>query len=116
MKIKWLIVGWLAINMWGGALAESALRDPTQPTDPALSVEKNGDLVVTMIMLGKGRALAHVSGKTVKVGDEINGVKVVKIEPALVIFRKADNTEFPVPLHFEVKKNIYLGENNESKK
>ena len=92
-----------------------ALRDPTQPV--AANVESDSDLavVVRMIKFSQGEATANVSGKIVRVGDEVNGMKVVAIENHSVLFRTKDNKLVSVPVnHYSINKKI--GENHASKK
>lgn len=111
MKIIQVRRGWfLAIGLvvFCGILPASfALRDPTQPALTAADLGSEGDLMVTMTMVSKESATANVNGKMVKVGDEVNGTKVVAIKRNVVVFRTTNNVEFSVPLHrYVAKKNL----------
>lgn len=96
------------VTLWSIFPASFALRDPTQPALTTADLGDGSDLVVMMIMVGKGYATANVNGKMVKVGDKINDAKVVVIEPNAVTFYTAEKGKFSVPLHrVVVKENIY---------
>jgi hypothetical protein len=91
-----------------------ALRDPTKPA-PAEDDSDLGDPVVKMIKLSKEQAAANVSGKMVKVGDEINGIKVVAIKRDSVLLRTADNSLLSIPIcRYVIEKNT--GKTHENKK
>ena len=95
------------VTLWSVFPASFALRDPTQPALTTADLGDGSDLVVMMIMVGKGHTIANVNGKMVKVGDKINDAKVVAIEPNAVIFHTAEKSKFSVPLHrVVVKKNF----------
>jgi hypothetical protein len=94
------------------ALADTVLNDPTKPADQAPSAVNSSGLMVNMIIIGSKNARASVNGKMVKVGEEINGAKVIAIERTAVKFSKADNSEFLVPLHSYIVKEA----KHESKK
>lgn len=84
------------------------------PTKPALENDDSGP-VVKMIKLSPGPAIASISGKMVKVGDEINGMKVVAIEHDAVLLRTADNSLLSIPIcHYVIEKNT--SKNHENKK
>lgn len=90
-----------------------ALNDPTRPATPGSG--SNSDFVVKMIKFYQGQAVANVSDKVVKVGDEINGAKVIAIEHDNVLFRAADGSLFSVSVNsYVVKKS--MGESHESEK
>jgi len=113
MKRAWLYRLFLVISLLGGfgqaILADAVLRDPTKPLTAAdINVESNNSgLAVMMIRLGGDGAAANVNGKMVKVGDEINGARVVAIASTAVEFQAVDKTKFSVPLHsYIIKHNL----------
>jgi len=92
-----------------------ALRDPTKPALYDSENDGLGDLVVKMIKLSPGQAVANVSGKMVKVGDEVNGMHVIAIERDAVLLRAADNSLLSIPIcHYVIKKST--GKTHENKK
>ncbi len=95
------------VTLWSVFPESFALRDPTQPALTTADLGNDSDLVVMMIMVGKGRTTANVNGKMVKVGDKINETKVVAIEPNAVTFYTTEKGKFSIPLHRTmVKKNF----------
>ncbi|CAL7964125.1 MSHA biogenesis protein MshK [Gammaproteobacteria bacterium] len=91
-----------------------ALRDPTRPVLAEYGND-SGDPVVKMIKLSSGQAVANINGKMVKVGDEINEMKVVAIERDAVLLRTSDNTLISIPIcHSVVEKST--SKNHENKK
>lgn len=80
-------------------------RDPTKPAEKINEIyQESHGLTVSAILIGKNRKIAIVNGKTVKVGNIINGAKVVAINPNFVHFR-AEDGDFSVFLHHgDIKK------------
>lgn len=94
--------------------ASFALRDPTEPQ--AIDSSGNGNLMaVKMIKLSPGDATANIGGKVVKVGDEVNGMKVVAIKRDAVSLRATDNSLVLVPIYPYVI-NKSTGKSHASKK
>lgn len=84
-----------------GAVAE-VLNDPTRPPGVKLSGQLAGTKsaprwVLSSTLIAPARRLATINGKTVSVGEDIAGAKVVTIEPARVSLREG-NRHFVVEL------------------
>jgi hypothetical protein len=83
---------------------QTGTRDPTQPPNvtaapkqaKAAMATNQETLQVQAILTSEGRQVAIVSGKVVKVGDIIRGIKVVAITPEYVEFADFDR-------HFKVQ-------------
>lgn len=79
-----------------------ALNDPTRPlTFSGYKSYSTRGVTVFLIVVGKNRSLANVNGVLVKVGDEIDGLKVTAINKDAVSF-KGKEEEFKVMLHHPV--------------
>ena len=83
---------------WGPCLAQ-ALSDPMQP--PAVMAPAGaatgeqtlgGGLVLQSTLLSKGRRIAMIDGKPMKVGDRIGRARIVSIDPGAVTLREANTT------------------------
>lgn len=108
LRINLLLGTLIAISFCMLSPVSFALRDPTQPEPFDTGDEGDFDsLVVKMIKFNQGQAVANVNDKIVKVGDEINGMKVTAIEHDVVSFRTVDNSVFSIPIwHYVVEKNV----------
>lgn len=67
-----------------------ALDDPTRPAGGSVVVTNEADagLQLTSIIVSGERRLAIINGKTVRQGERLGNVFVLKIEPAAVIVRQ----------------------------
>ena len=69
------------------------LRDPTRPpasfgAPPAEGIAPRSPTPkLQSVLIGPGRAIAVISGQTVKVGDSVDGAKVVAIREGEVVLR-----------------------------
>lgn len=78
--------------------ASLALRDPTRPVT-ADSGADSDLMAVRMIKFKPGDSVADIGGKIVKVGDEVNGMKVVEIKRDAVSLRGPDNSLVLAPIY-----------------
>ncbi len=105
--VKWRIGGtgsrvfalsscrWLAL--WGcllGPLAQAeVLQDPTTPlagSVPAASATRDAGLPrLQSVILGNGPALAVLNGQSYRVGQQVNGFRLVGISADSVVLEKA---------------------------
>ena len=83
---------------WGPCLAQE-LTDPMRP--PAFAAPAGaapgeqtagGGLVLQSTLLSKGRRIAMIDGKPVKVGDWIGRARIISIDPGTVTLREANTT------------------------
>lgn len=83
---------------WGPCLAQ-ALSDPMRP--PAFAAPagaatgeqaSGGGLVLQSTLLSKGRRIAMIDGKSMKVGDRIGRARIISIDPGAVTLREANTT------------------------
>lgn len=83
---------------WGPCLAQ-ALSDPMQP--PAFAAAAGaatgeqtwgGGLLLQSTLLSKGRRIAMIDGKPMKVGDRIGRARIMSIDPGAVTLREANTT------------------------
>lgn len=93
VKAAWPWV--LALASGTGACLAQALSDPMQP--PAFAVAPSGEpaaasteLILQSTLMSKGRRIAMIDGKPMKVGDRIGGAKIVAIDSASVTLRDAE--------------------------
>lgn len=87
-----------AVPAWGPCLAQ-ALSDPMRPPAYAApeggaagELPSGGGLVLQSTLLSKGRRIAVIDGKPVKVGDRIGKARIVSIDPGAVTLREANTT------------------------
>jgi MSHA biogenesis protein MshK len=78
------------------ALAQ-ALSDPMRPpafANPASAGESSSGagLVLQSTLLSKGRRIAMIDGKPMKVGDRIGSARIISIDPGAVTLREANKT------------------------
>ena len=73
------------------------LSDPMRP--PAFASPKGageptsgGELVLQSTLLSKGRRIAMIDGKPMKVGDRIGSARIISIDPGAVTLREANKT------------------------
>ena len=93
VKISGYILFCLTI-IWHLPVYGEVLSDPTQPPGVQLSGKNAGiksapRWVLSSTLIAPARRLATINGKTVGVGDQINGARVLAIEPARVALRKS---------------------------
>ncbi len=78
---------------------DQALSDPMRP--PAFAAPagaatgdqtSGGGLVLQSTLLSKGRRIAMIDGKPMKVGDRIGGARIISIDPGAVTLREANKT------------------------
>lgn len=90
------IIALLAFVSFAALAAGPQLRDPTRPPD-AMAADSDGEIGhfrLDMVMRPvKGKALAVINGQQLKLGEEIDGVKVVDIRDGSVTLRGADGKE-----------------------
>lgn len=87
----------LALVSGTGECLAQALSDPMQP--PAFAVPSGGasapapaGLVLQSTLLSKGRRIATIDGKPMRVGDRIGAAKIVAIDSTSVTLRDAETT------------------------
>ncbi len=97
MNVSYFAAALAAAISWSPASSRAqGLYDPMQP--PALAApaaaegEKAPGLVLQSIILSKGRRIATIDGKPMKVGDIIGAAKIVAIDPASVTLREGNST------------------------
>jgi MSHA biogenesis protein MshK len=88
-----------ALMIVGSSLTGSAnaLRDPTQPTDPALYFgsaknSSNSGWSLQSILSSPGRRIAVINGARVKEGDRIGSARVVQIRDSHVLLNTGGRT------------------------
>ncbi|MBI4293691.1 MAG: MSHA biogenesis protein MshK [Betaproteobacteria bacterium] len=93
MNAAWPCV--LALVSGTGECLAQALSDPMQP--PAFAVAPGGEsapapaaLVLQSTLLSKGRRIAMIDGKPMKVGDKIGTAKIVAIDATSVTLRDSE--------------------------
>ena len=93
MNAAWPCV--LALVSGTGECFAQALSDPMQP--PAFAVPSGGastaaptELVLQSTLLSKGRRIAMIDGKPMKVGDRLGAAKIVAIDSTSVTLREAE--------------------------
>ncbi len=84
----------------GQYLAQAqTLSDPMRP--PAFAApagaatgdqSSGGGLVLQSTLLSKGRRIAMIDGKPMKVGDRIGSARIISIDPGAVTLREANKT------------------------
>jgi len=101
-----IFISFLLVFFVSQAVLAAQMRDPTKPPpeDYALYAS-NGGFKVRAIYAGPEHYVAVINGKTVTVGDEIYGAKIVAITPCEVDL-KNENKEFSVSLCYDVKKEV----------
>ncbi|MCX4031984.1 SctD/MshK family protein [Aeromonas caviae] len=88
---------WRWLTLWGSLLALQAqaevLQDPTMPlagSGSAASVAKEAGLPrLQSVILGSGPALAVLDGQSYRVGQQVNGFRLVGISADSVVLEKA---------------------------
>ncbi|MBP4034612.1 MSHA biogenesis protein MshK [Aeromonas sp. PrichA-15] len=88
---------WRWLALWGSLLALQAqaevLQDPTLPlvgSGSAASVAKEAGLPrLQSVILGSGPALAVLDGQSYRVGQQVNGFRLVGISADSVVLEKA---------------------------
>lgn len=88
---------WRWLALWGCLLVPLAqaevLQDPTAPlagTAPAASASKGAGLPrLQSVILGNGPALAVINGQSYRVGQQVNGFRLVAIGADSVVLEKA---------------------------
>lgn len=83
---------------WRPCLAQ-ALSDPMRPPEFAARAgaatgerTSGGGLVLQSTLLSKGRRIAMIDGKSMKVGDRIGRARIISIDPGAVTLREANTT------------------------
>jgi len=81
---------------WGACFAQN-LSDPMRPPGfaaPGGTGEQTsgGGLVLQTTLLSKGRRIAMIDGKPMKVGDRIGKARIISIEAGAVTLREANTT------------------------
>ena len=90
----WVLLMQALVNPVGAALA--GLEDPTMPKVSSLTEE--ADLYsVQSIIIAPNRRLAIINGKTVGVGSELSGARVIAIHKTHVVLLRSGQ-----------RKNLYL--------
>ncbi|MBI1423967.1 MAG: hypothetical protein GC149_10915 [Gammaproteobacteria bacterium] len=89
-------------TFWHMPALGEVLVDPTQPPGVQISGKGTGiksapEWVLSSTLIAPARRLATINGKTVAVGEQIGGARVVSIEPARVSLKKG-NRQFDVEL------------------
>lgn len=75
-----------------------ALSDPMRPPPFAAPAGATGEqtsgggLVLQSTLLSKGRRIAMIDGKPMKVGDRIGSARIISIDPGAVTLREANKT------------------------
>jgi len=89
------LLGWAMAACAGTVVAET-LPDPTRPADysggatAAARVERPSGPVLQSTLVSPLHKRAVIDGKSVGVGDSINGVRVIDIRPYEVILRRGE--------------------------
>ncbi len=75
----------LFVPLW--VQADSVLRDPTRPPtwEQGAVAGLEGGLRLEAIKRGQGRPLATLSGQSLRVGDEIDGMRLIRIGESSVL-------------------------------
>lgn len=90
----------LILLMFCVNIAAYALRDPTRPYDfkgGVASEERKQLYVLSSILVSRHRRLVVVNGELLKVGDEIQGAKVLAIKKHAVVLAVGD-VQTTIPL------------------
>ncbi|WP_108649168.1 agglutinin biogenesis protein MshK [Dongshaea marina] len=86
----WILLLWM-VSLTGIAAPE-VLKDPTQPPGQAGIVAEGtqtGELRLQSIIIRGSAHEAIIDGQQVRVGDELQGYKVLQIDPMSVTLSKA---------------------------
>lgn len=91
--IKQVLLGVLVcLPLW--AAGEGALRDPTLPPDAKAENTEDGAFRLEAVIRPRGdRPSAVINGRTVKLGEEIQGMKLIAVREASVLLRGAQGSE-----------------------
>ena len=105
--LKMLLLA-LGVNL--GLNPAMAMDDPTRPPGYPLATARGKSMTapvwnVSAIRIASKQKTAVVNGRTVAVGNRVNGATVIDIEPSEVKFKKADK-EFSVRLFANRVKKI----------
>ena len=93
-----------------GAAAQAGLPDPTRPPAADGTSAARGDAAksahrVESVLISAERKLAVIDGRTVPLGGQIDGARVVAITEAGVTLRRGEQTEV-LPLNAGVQKKV----------
>lgn len=107
-----MILCFLPATVWG---AEQELPDPTKPfgfdIEPELIIQqptdrqKNVTWQLTGIRIAKSDRSAILNGRVVRVGDSVNGARVLEIEPAWVVIEHEKKRIRLELLDYDIKQN-----------
>lgn len=80
---------------WHGSACCEVLFDPTQPpginpTGKGAGTKSAPRWILSSTLIAPARRLATINGKTVSVGDQVNGAVITTIEPARVTLREGN--------------------------
>lgn len=99
----WICAGLIALVTTASALAEDLpLRDPMQPyrrvpaADAAEAVARG--FALSAVLISDSRRIAVINGDLRREGDEIDGARLIRIEPFSVRLRRGGE-ELVVPLN-----------------
>ncbi|MBU1628480.1 MAG: hypothetical protein KKH06_00110 [Gammaproteobacteria bacterium] len=106
-----ILVLFLMCLVWPSVYA-AKMHDPTRPfgVDPVSELLPSG-VQVTSIIIGKGRAVAVIGGRHLKIGDSLLGAKVVDIKPYAVYLKGASGI-FTVPILSNSIKKLSANQGN----
>ncbi len=113
MRARLLLI--LLLSAGASAYAEAPLHDPTVPPSHggAWIQEKKPtkpDWLLTSILISPARRLATIDGRSVTVGDEVSGGRVVAIDAGTAVLRyKGKNYQLsllPATPHINVKRPV----------
>lgn len=96
------VVG-LSTTLCGAEPLDDPMRPPllqssTTPGSGAAAATREQTPLVSSILISPGHRSAVIAGKSVKVGERVNGMEVVAIEPTAVTVRRTGKL-LRLPLH-----------------
>ena len=95
--VRFILIGLLLLGSTVSAAEQSALSDPLRPlgyypravsVNQANAVAKPINWRLSAVLHSAKRSVAVINGRPLQLDDEINGFRLVKIEPASVLLQK----------------------------
>lgn len=101
-QISVLLIAGLFVLLPGARLSAASLPDPTRPPQRFLAPAASGPIVADdwqlgSILIAPQRRVAVINGRSLSVGSQVSGAKVVAIEADQVRLRRG-NREFVLDL------------------
>lgn len=98
MKYMTLLLGLLGLSLATAQEMPSSnitLHDPTRPAGysaPAMVSNDNAQYKLSYILASSGRSVAIINGKSLSIGDTINGAQLYRISSDQVWLKKGNET------------------------